>query len=60
MVSGGHFDFFQKQHERSFKAAPWDDINFYFLFCNEVVHPKDHDFIFSEFLDFEFFFFTFL
>ena len=21
------------------KAAPWDDINFRFLFCNEVVYP---------------------
>ena len=28
------------------KAAPWDDINFRFLFCNEVVYPTDHDFIF--------------
>ena len=28
-----------------FKAAPWDDINFRFLFCNEVVYPPDHDFI---------------
>ena len=30
----------------SLKAAPWDDINFRFLFCNEVVYPTDHDFIF--------------
>ena len=29
-----------------FKAAPWDDINFRFKFCIEVVHPTDHDFIF--------------
>ena len=29
-----------------FKAAPYDDINFRFLFCNEVVYPTDHDFIF--------------
>ena len=29
-----------------FKAAPWDDINFRFYFCNEVVYPLDHDFIF--------------
>ena len=28
------------------KAAPWDDINFRFLFCNEVVYPTEHDFIF--------------
>ena len=28
------------------KAARWDDINFRFLFCNEVVYPPDHDFIF--------------
>ena len=28
------------------KAAPWDDINFRFQFCNEVVYPPDHDFIF--------------
>ena len=28
------------------KAAPWDDINFRFRFCNEVVYPQDHDFIF--------------
>ena len=28
------------------KAAPWDDINFRFLFCNEVVYPTDHDLIF--------------
>ena len=28
------------------KAAPWDDIDFCFLFCNEVVYPADHDFIF--------------
>ena len=27
-------------------AAPWDNINFRFHFCNEVVYPKDHDFIF--------------
>ena len=26
------------------KAAPWDDINFRFLSCNEVVYPPDHDF----------------
>ena len=29
-----------------FKAAPWDDINFRLLFCNEVGYPTDHDFIF--------------
>ena len=29
-----------------FKASPWDDINFRFYFCNEVVYPPDHDFIF--------------
>ena len=29
-----------------FKAAPWDDINFRFYFCNEVVYPPDRDFIF--------------
>ena len=28
------------------KVAPWDDINFRFYFCNEVVYPPDHDFIF--------------
>ena len=28
------------------KAAPWDDINFCFSFCNEVVYPPDHDYIF--------------
>ena len=28
------------------KAAPYDDINFRILFCNEVVNPTDHDFIF--------------
>ena len=28
------------------KAAPWDDINLRFLFCNEVVYPTEHDFIF--------------
>ena len=26
------------------KAAPWEDINFRFLFCNEVMYPTDHDF----------------
>ena len=30
---------------RMLKAAPWDDINFRFLFCIEVVYPTDHDFI---------------
>ena len=34
-----------------FKAAPNDDSNFRFLFCNEVVYPTDHDFIFAGFLD---------
>ena len=34
------------------KAAPWDDINFRFQFCNEVVYPPDHDFFFSEIIDF--------
>ena len=29
-----------------FKAAPWDDSNFRFYFCYEVVYPPDHDFIF--------------
>ena len=29
-----------------FKAAPWDDINFRFYFCTEVVYPTDHVFIF--------------
>ena len=29
-----------------FKAAPWEDLKFRFLFCNEVVYPTDHDFIF--------------
>ena len=28
------------------KAVPWDDINFRFLFGNEVVYHTDHDFIF--------------
>ena len=28
------------------KAAHRDDINIRFLFCNEVVYPTDHDFIF--------------
>ena len=28
------------------KAALWDDINFCFYFCNEVVYLPDHDFIF--------------
>ena len=28
------------------KAAPWDDINFIFLFFIEVVYPTDQDFIF--------------
>ena len=28
------------------KAAPWDDINFRFYFCNEVVYHPDHDFMF--------------
>ena len=27
-----------------FKVAPWDDINFCFLFRNEVVYPTDHVF----------------
>ena len=27
------------------KAASWDDINFCFQFCNEVVYPTDYDFI---------------
>ena len=35
-----------------FKAAPWDDINFCFHFCNELVYPPDHDFIFLRVLDF--------
>ena len=26
-------------------AASWDDINFRFHFCNEVVYPPDHDFM---------------
>ena len=34
------------------KAAPYDDINFRFLFCNEVVYPTDHDFIFYGILRF--------
>ena len=34
------------RNSRIFKAAPWDDINFRFLFCSEVVYPTDHDFIF--------------
>ena len=25
------------------KVAPWDDIEFGFQFCNEVVSPADHD-----------------
>ena len=32
-----------------FKAAPWDDTNFRFQFCNEVVYPPDHFFLFPEF-----------
>ena len=28
------------------KAAPWDDINFRFKFCDKVVYPTDHDFFF--------------
>ena len=35
-----------------FQAAPWDDNNFYFLFCNEVVYPTDNYFI--SFRGFEF------
>ena len=31
------------------KAAPWDDINFRFYFCNEVVYLPDHDFFFRVF-----------
>ena len=32
-----------------FKAAPWDDINILgFYFCNEVVYPPDHDYIFYQ------------
>ena len=34
------------------KAAPWDDINFRFSFCNEVVYHPDHDFIFFRFFRF--------
>ena len=28
------------------KAAPWNNINFRFQYCNEVVYPPDHDFMF--------------
>ena len=28
------------------KAAPWDDINFRFYYCTEVVYPTDHVLIF--------------
>ena len=28
------------------KAAPWDDINFRFYSCNEVVYDPDQEFIF--------------
>ena len=28
-----------------FKAAPWDDVNFRFQFCTEVVYPTDQVFI---------------
>ena len=31
------------------EATPWDDINFRFYFCNEVVYPPGHDFIFLVF-----------
>ena len=27
-----------------FKVAPWDNINFSFQFCYEVVYPTDNDF----------------
>ena len=37
------------QYRAKLKAAPWDDINFSFQFCNEGVYPTDHDFIFLEF-----------
>ena len=30
------------------KPAHWDDINFCFQFCNEVVYPTDHDFIYFQ------------
>ena len=30
------------------KRLSWDDINFRFYFCNEVVYPTDHDFIFFQ------------
>ena len=30
----------------SVKAAPWDDINFRFQSCNEVVYHPDQDFVF--------------
>ena len=41
------FEFFNFQNSRqTIKAAPYDDINFCFLFCSEVVYPTDHDFIF--------------
>ena len=31
------------------KAAPRDDINFRFQFCNKVVYPPDQDFFFQSF-----------
>ena len=40
-----------------FKASPWDDINFPFYFCNEVVYPPDHDFIFFTVFRLKIFFF---
>ena len=41
-----------KLRQNKLKAAPWDDSNFRFYFCIEVVYPPEHDLIFSEFLDF--------
>ena len=37
---------FLKDEIPAIKAAPWDDINFRFLFRTEVVYPTDHVFIF--------------
>ena len=36
-------------HIPAVKAARWDDINFLFKFCNEVVCPTVHDFVYFRF-----------
>ena len=42
-------DVYTTYYAYNIKAAPWDDINFRFYTCNELVYPPDHDFIFLEF-----------